>query len=205
MTTGGEGGMITTGNRELWSKVWAYKDHGKSWETVYKREHQPGFRWLHESIGSNWRMLEVQAAIGRLQLQEMPTWQASRARNASAILEVASGLNGLRVPRIPNHIRHGWYKAYAFVRPQVLNSGWSRDRIIAEIIARGVPCYQGACSEIYLERAFDNAPGRPKERLSVAKELGETSLMFLVHPTLKDQEIAKTCGVLRDVMNLAQR
>lgn len=205
MTTGGEGGMITTDNRELWSKVWAYKDHGKSWEAVHEREHPPGFRWLHESIGSNWRMVEMQAAIGRVQLQEMPAWQTARARNASAILEAASGLSGLRVPQVPNHIRHARYKAYAFVRPEALKTEWPRDRIIAEINGRGVPCYQGSCSEIYLERAFDHVPGRPRERLPVAKELGETSLMFLVHPTLRGEEIARTCEVLRDVMIMAQR
>ena len=205
MTTGGEGGMITTNDRGLWSKVWAYKDHGKSWEAVHEREHPPGFRWLHESIGSNWRMVEMQAAIGRVQLQEMPAWQAARERNSSAILDAARGLSGLRVPQIPNHIRHAWYKAYAFVRPEALKADWPRDRIIAEINGRGVPCYQGSCSEIYLERAFDHVPGRPKERLPAAKELGETSLMFLVHPTLRDGEIAKTCDVLRDVMMMAQR
>ena len=205
MTTGGEGGMVTTDDHELWSRVWAYKDHGKSWEAVHEREHPPGFRWLHESIGSNWRMLEMQAAIGRVQLQEMPAWQTARERNARAIRETASGLSGLRVPQIPNHIRHAWYKAYAFVRPEALKADWPRDRIIAEISGRGVPCYQGSCSEIYLERAFDHAPGRPRERLPAAKELGETSLMFLVHPTLKNEEVEKTCDVFRDVMIVAQR
>ncbi len=205
MTTGGEGGMITTNDRRLWSKVWAYKDHGKSWEAVHEREHPPGFRWLHESIGSNWRMVEIQAAIGRVQLQEMPAWQTARERNARAILETASGLSGLRIPQIPNYIHHAWYKAYAFVRPEALKADWSRDRIVAEISGRGVPCYQGSCSEIYLERAFDHVPGRPRERLPTAKELGETSLMFLVHPTMKDGEIAKTRDVLRDVMIMAQQ
>jgi dTDP-4-amino-4,6-dideoxygalactose transaminase len=205
MTTGGEGGMITTNDLELWSKAWAYKDHGKSWEAVYEREHPPGFRWLHESIGSNWRMVEMQAAIGRLQLKELPAWQNARARNAARIFDAARDLSVVRVPQIPNHIRHGWYKAYLFVRPEALKAGWSRDRIIAEINGRGVPCYQGSCSEIYLEKTFDHAPGRPRERLPVARELGETGLMFLVHPTLKDAEIAKTCDVLCDVMTMAQR
>ena len=205
MTTGGEGGMITTNDRELWSKVWAYKDHGKSWEAVYEREHPPGFRWLHESIGSNWRMMEIQAAIGRLQLKEMPAWQRARARNAARIFDVARDLSVVRVPQIPNHVRHGWYRAYLFVRPEALKTGWSRDRIIAEINGRGVPSYQGSCSEIYLEKAFDHVPGRPGERLPVARDLGETSVMFLVHPTLRDDEIAKTADVLRDVMMMAQR
>ena len=205
MTTGGEGGMVTTDDHELWAKVWAYKDHGKSWEAVYEREHATGFRWVHESIGSNWRMLEMQAAIGRVQLQEMPSWQNARARNAARIFEAAGELRALRVPQIPNHIRHAWYKAYVFVRPEALKTEWPRDRIIAEINGRGVPCYQGSCSEVYLERAFDDVPGRPKERLPVAKELGETSLMFLVHPTLTSEEVAKTGDVLRDVMMMARR
>jgi dTDP-4-amino-4,6-dideoxygalactose transaminase len=197
--------MITTDDHELWSKVWAYKDHGKSWEAVYNREHPAGFRWLHESIGSNWRMLEMQAAIGRIQLAKMPAWQNARARNAASIFEAARNLSALRVPQIPDHIRHAWYKAYVFVRPEALKTDWSRDRIVAETIARGVPCYQGSCSEIYLERAFDHVPGRPRERLPVARELGETGLMFLVHPTLTDKNVAKTCDVLRDVMAMAQR
>ena len=205
MTTGGEGGMVTTDDRELWSKVWAYKDHGKSWDAVYGRQHPPGFRWLHESIGSNWRMLEMQAAIGRLQLREMPSWQKARAQNAARIFEAARSSRALRVPHIPNHIGHAYYKAYVFVESEVLKPDWPRDRIIAEIDARGVPCYQGSCSEIYLEKAFDHAPGRPAERLPAAKELGETSLMFLVHPTLRDEDVAKTCQVLRDVMTMAQR
>ena len=205
MTTGGEGGMVTTDDRELWSKVWAYKDHGKSWDAVYGRQHPPGFRWLHESIGSNWRMLEMQAVIGRLQLKEMPSWQKMRVQNATRIFEAARSSHALRVPQIPNHISHAHYKAYVFVESEVLKPDWSRDRLIAEIDARGVPCYQGSCSEIYLEKAFDHAPGRPVKRLPVAKELGETSLMFLVHPTLRDEDIAKTCQVLRDVMTMAQR
>ena len=72
-----------------------------------------------------------------------------------------------------------------------------------EIIARGVPCYTGSCSEVYLEKAFVDRGLAPAERLPAARELGETAMLFLVHPTLTDQEIAKTCDVLADVMHLA--
>ncbi|WP_278444584.1 DegT/DnrJ/EryC1/StrS family aminotransferase [Stutzerimonas kunmingensis] len=203
MTTGGEGGMVTTNDRDLWKRMWSIKDHGKSWDAVYEREHAPGFRWLHESFGTNWRMMEVQAVIGRIQLQRMPSWHAARLANAVRIWSVANGLTGLRVPTMPTDIVHAAYKCYVFVEPAELAEGWSRDRILSEISSRGVPCFSGSCSEVYLEKAFDGTGWRPTERLAVARELGETSLMFLVHPTLTDAEIEKTCSVIKDVMALA--
>lgn len=203
MTTGGEGGMVTTNDRDLWKKIWSLKDHGKSWDAVYEREHPPGFRWLHESFGTNYRMTEMQAAIGRIQLQRMPQWHAARRRNAEAILATARTLPGLRVPDVSADIEHGWYKCYLFVEPQQLKPEWDRDRIMNAIVAAGVPCFSGSCSEVYLEKAFDDTGFRPEERLPVAKELGETSLMFLVHPTLTDAEIQKTCDVLKSVMGKA--
>ncbi|UQS89291.1 DegT/DnrJ/EryC1/StrS aminotransferase family protein [Pseudomonas chlororaphis subsp. piscium] len=205
MTTGGEGGMVTTNDRQLWADMWAFKDHGKSWEAVYEREHPPGFRWVHESFGTNWRMLEVQAVIGRIQLKRMTDWQASRLENAQQIWDCARQLNGLRTPAIPEGSVHAAYKCYVFVEPQQLKDGWDRDRILAEITAREVPVFSGSCSEVYLEKAFDNTDWRPATRLPIARELGETSLMFLVHPTLKASEIEKTCSVLKEVMQLAAR
>jgi dTDP-4-amino-4,6-dideoxygalactose transaminase len=89
------------------------------------------------------------------------------------------------------------------VRPEKLGEGWTRDRIVERINSHGVPCYQGSCSEVYLERAFDDTGWRPNGRLPVARELGETSLMFLVHPTLTEQEIDKACDVIRMVMTEA--
>ena len=195
MTTGGEGGMVITNDESLWRKMWAYKDHGKSYEAVYERDHPEGFKWLHESFGTNWRMTEMQAAIGRIQLKRMPDWHAKRITNANKIWSTASQCKGLRVPIIPDYIEHAAYKCYVFVRGDVE----LRDKMIVEINKKGVPCYSGSCSEVYLEKAFDNTGFRPKKRLSVAKELGETSLMFLVHPTLSEEEVQKTCDVLTEV------
>jgi len=215
MSTGGEGGMVTTNDRDLWSKMWSFKDHGKSWEAVYERDHPPGFRWLHEGFGTNWRMLEVQAAIGRIQLQRMADWTAKRNDNAKALAETCSRFSALNVPAfrcgsncMPDCSEtadciHAHYKFYAYVCPEKLSGGWTRDRIIAELNRRGVPCYQGSCSEVYLEKAFEGTGWRPKERLQVARELGENSLMFLVHPTLTDVEIRKTCDVMSSVIELA--
>lgn len=215
MSTGGEGGMVTTNDRELWSKMWSFKDHGKSWEAVYEREHPPGFRWLHDSFGTNWRMTEMQAVIGRLQLRRMPEWHRARTNNAGRIWATGRELPALRVPEFScgvscdsgcpgrNGCSHAHYKCYLQVRPDRLAPGWSRDRIVEEVVAQGVPCFQGSCSEVYRERAFDGTDWRPSKSLEVAQELGETSLMFLVHPTLTQAEIEKTCTVLRAVMGQA--
>ena len=203
MTTGGEGGMVTTNNESLWRKMWAHKDHGKSYEAVYEREHDEGFRWLHESFGTNWRMTEIQAAIGRIQLKRMPDWHNKRINNANRIWNTARQCKGLRVPDIPDYIEHAAYKCYVFVKPKALKNDWNRDRIIKEINALGVPCYFGSCSEVYLEKAFDNTEFRPKERLLNAKELGGASLMFLVHPTLTENEIQQTCDAIIRVMEMA--
>ena len=205
MTTGGEGGMITTQDETLWNKMWSYKDHGKSHKAVYEREHPPGFRWLHESFGTNARMLEMQAAIGRIQLQRMAQWHEQRKQHGLQLQETCLGCTALRTPVPPTHLEHGWYKFYSYVRPEAITSSWSRDRIISEINALGVPCYSGSCSEIYLEKAFDGTGWRPKERLPIARQLGETSLMFLVHPTLTELEIEQTAEAIKNVMNKAQR
>jgi len=199
MTTGGEGGMVTTNDESLWRKMWAYKDHGKSYEAVYEREHPEGFRWLHESFGTNWRMTEMQAAIGRIQLKRMPDWHKKRLSNASSIWNAAKQCKGLRVAVIPSYIEHAAYKCYVFVKGGIE----FRDKIMREVNERGVPCYSGSCSEVYLERAFDSTGFRPKERLPNARELGETSLMFLVHPTLTENEIQQTCDAIISVMGLA--
>ena len=200
MTTGGEGGMVTTNRRDWFEAMWAFKDHGKSWQAVHARQHRPGFRWLHESFGSNYRMTEMQAAIGRVQLRRMPEWGRTRRASAERIWNAASHIQALRAPKPPADCEHAAYKAYVFVRPGALLDGWTRDRIVAAIEAEGVPCYMGSCSEIYLEKAFVDAGLGPKQRLPVATALGKESLMFLVHPTLRDHEIEKTCETLKSVM-----
>lgn len=205
MTTGGEGGMITTNDEQLWRTMWAYKDHGKCYAAVYEREHEPGYRWLHESFGTNWRMTEMQAVIGRIQLQRMPQWQAQRLANSEAIWNAARTCPALRVPAVPEGSVHAAYKCYVFVKPDALKQGWDRDRILAEIAERGVPSFSGSCSEVYLEKAFDGTGLRPATPLMVARELGETSMMFLVHPTLTAAEIQQTCDVLQEVMKLASQ
>lgn len=206
MTTGGEGGMVTCDDESLWRRMWAFKDHGKSYEAVHEREHAPGFRWLHESFGTNWRLTEMQSAIGRIQLRRMPVWQAARSANAEVLIAALSPFAGpdgpVRLPLINKETgnKHAWYKFYAYVRPENLRQGWDRDRIAGEITSAGVPCMQGSCSEIYLEKAFDKTGLRPRTPFPIARQLGETSLMFLVHPGLENNHLERTAVAITDVL-----
>ena len=205
LTTAGEGGMVTTHRADLWDAVWAFKDHGKTHESVFGREHPPGFRWLHERFGSNFRLTELQSAIGRIQLQLLPQWTAVRTSNALLLAEALGDLPAVRVPLPPDGITHAWYKFYAYVKPEALAEGWSCDRILSEIAALGYPALSGSCSEIYLERCFQEAGFAPAERLPVARELGETCLMFLVHPTITPEQMASYVDVVRTVVKRACR
>ncbi|MHB8842783.1 MAG: DegT/DnrJ/EryC1/StrS family aminotransferase [Candidatus Aquicultor sp.] len=203
MTTGGEGGMLTTNDEEVWRKAWEYKDHGKSYDAVYNRRHSPGFRWLHESFGTNLRLTDMQSTLGRAALAKLPAWVATRRRHAVILNERLSQLEALRTTIPPEGFYHSYYKYYVFVRPEALKEGWDRDKIMMAINAEGIPCSTGSCSEIYLEKAFDAKELRPTERLRTARELGETSLMFLVHPTLSDTDIEDTCRAIEKVTTKA--
>ncbi|WP_298142944.1 DegT/DnrJ/EryC1/StrS aminotransferase family protein [uncultured Acinetobacter sp.] len=200
MTTGGEGGMVTTNDESLWKKMWSYKDHGKNFDSIYNKQHPPGFRWLHDSFGTNWRMMEMQAVIGRLQLKQMPEWTAQRNANMQTIYAAFADSPYFTVHQPSEQYEHAAYKCYVQVNIEQLPQGWSRDRIMAEINALGVPCFSGSCSEVYLEHAFDDTPWRPAQRLANAQQLGESSLMFLVHPTLSTDSMDKTLAAIHEVI-----
>jgi hypothetical protein len=203
VSTGGEGGMLLTNNSALWEKAWAYKDHGKSYAAVFRREHAPGFRWLHESFGSNWRMTEMQAAIGRLQLGKLDKWVAARCSHAAILEACFASLPGLRVTPPPLDVMHAYYRYYTFLDLHKLQQGWDQLRVLAAIQAEGVPCNVGSCGEIYREKAFTEAGLQPAQRLPGACQLSESSLAFLVHPTLVQQDMQDICAAVAKVMRVA--
>lgn len=205
MTTAGEGGMITTDNEAFFKTIWEYKDHGKNYDKVHEKASEPGFRWLHDSFGSNGRMTEIQAAIGRIQLKKLTHWIHKRQQNANRLTSLLAELPCLRIPKPDDFIQHAYYKYYCFLKPEYLKSNWTQTRIIAEILQQGVPCYSGSCSEIYREQAFVKMGYEQSKRLPVAKELGETSLMFLVHPTLEDKHMDYAADKIKKVLKQAVR
>jgi len=201
ISTGGEGGMVVTNDEKLWKSAWAYKDHGKSYDATFNREHPPGFRWLAESFGTNFRMTEMQAAIGRIQIKLLPEWTKKRQANANALNNCIAKISSLNCQKLPHHMVHARYKYNATVVPSKLKEGWNRDRIQDAIRDAGIPCFVGSCSEVYNEKAFELNNLRPVQPLPVAKELGELSLMFLIHPTLTEEEMRATCLAIEKVMD----
>jgi hypothetical protein len=205
MSTGGEGGMLVTNNESIWEKAWSYKDHGKDYKTMHAPKASPGYQWVHKSVGTNLRMTEMQAAIGRMQLRKLDEWVIQRQKNAACLTEAFQNLPALRVTKPPENICHGYYKYYTFIRPDKLGEGWHRDRIMQEINSFGIPVSAGSCSEIYMEDAFQKAGLSPASRHRIAQELGATSLMFQVHPTLTGRNMADACRITGDVLENASR
>ena len=197
MTTGGEGGMVTTNDKDIWSRMWSYKDHGKSWGAVCKKDHKPGFRWLHESFGTNARMTEIQAVLGRIQLRRMPEWLERRRKNATILIEGLRALPGIEIHEPTNDVEHAYYKFYAFIDDALAEIENARDILIERINAYGVPCFSGVCPEIYREKAFDRIGFTGDRRLPVARDCGERSLMFLVHPALGESEMLQTITAVK--------
>ena len=202
LTTAGEGGMLVTNNREVWRKAWELKDHGKSLAKLESHQNGNSFAWVHDSFGTNWRMTEVQAAVGRVVLRKLSGWVEQRRKLAAALQRGLSRVPGLRLT-VPNEeVGHSYYKYYAFIRPETLAKTWDRNRILHSIAAEGIPCYSGICGEIYREQAFP-AGWRPPAPLPCAQALAETSLMFLVHPTLSLRHIEETIAAVEKVMTRA--
>lgn len=203
MSTGGEGGALLTNDSSLYEKMWAFKDHGKSFDAVYRRPHPPGFRWLHESFGTNWRFTEMQSAIALKQLTKLTMWVDKRRSLAHKIISGIAGLTSLRVPVPPSNVTHAYYRLYAFVDETKLRAGWDRDRIMHAVQQEGIPCFVGSCGEIYLEKAFCDGPHAIPGRLPTAQCLSESSLAFLVHPTLDEDYANGVIQAITKVMKMA--
>ncbi|WP_288260266.1 DegT/DnrJ/EryC1/StrS family aminotransferase [uncultured Prochlorococcus sp.] len=205
ISTGGEGGIITTNEKKIWEKVWSFKDHGKSYYNVFSKKHPTGYRWLHDNFGTNFRLTEMQSAIGRIQLKKVDSWHKIRVRNAMIIKDKLSKLKLVRIPMPTQSYIHAWYKFYVYLDNSFLKNGWDRNRIIEEINKRKYPAFHGGCGEIYLEKCFQDSGLAPKKRLPIAKDLSENSIMFLVHPTIKLEEINSYAEVIKEVLEMAQK
>lgn len=202
MSLGGEGGMLLVRKRDQWEHAWSLSNHGKD----FAGTHAPGngtFRLLHERFGSNFRMTEMQSAIGLRQLAKLPDWVAARRRNAAVLLEELEGAPGLRLIHPGQDVGHAYYAFYAFVKEDALRPDWSRDRIVREMAAIGIPCQSGTCPEIYLELSFQQAGYTPPNRLPVSSLLGRTSLKLPVDHTLGPDDMRIIAQGLRSVLAAA--
>jgi dTDP-4-amino-4,6-dideoxygalactose transaminase len=203
MTTGGEGGMLLTNDEAIWKTAWSIKDHGKNYDAVFNQQHPPGFRWLHDRVGTNMRMTEMQAAIGRSQLEKLTDWNRKRSENAAQIAESLRKFPAVDVPLPDAQVQHAYYRLYAMVDQTQLKSTWDRDRIMREISSLDVPCFSGSCPAVYEEKAFVSEGFGPAEPLPNAMTLGPKSLAFLVHPTLTKDDLERTCKAIETVLTEA--
>jgi dTDP-4-amino-4,6-dideoxygalactose transaminase len=200
LTTGGEGGMLTTNDDAVFERVWSYKDHGKDRKKVMDSRPGPNFRWVHDDFGTNWRMTEMQAAIGNVALPKVPEWVRRRREIAAMLDERFSAVGALRTTIPTEDFGHSYYKYYVFVRPDRLKEGWDRDRILEELHENGVPAFTGICGEIYREKAFEEGGFAPDEPHPVARELSETAIMVPIHPALTDELVHDVADAVADVM-----
>ena len=108
-----------------------------------------------------------------------------------------------RVPKGEHRLQTPW--TLYWLNKNYLASGWSRDRVILEINKKGYPCFSGICSELYLEKCFIKKGLSPNDRLPIAKELGETSLMFLIDPTISSENMIKYVDEVKRVLIRAMK
>tara|TARA_Y100000589_G_C27198895_1_gene648423 strand:- start:3568 stop:4725 length:1158 start_codon:yes stop_codon:yes gene_type:complete len=206
ISTGGEGGMLTTNSKNIFKSVLSYKDHGKNFDLLSSNQKSSsGFKWLHESIGTNMRLTEIQSAIGRNQLKKLENWNQLREKNSMILFENLKEIDCIRIPLPDMHLKHAWYRFYCYIDPKYLLTGWDRNRILFEVEKLGVKIFSGSCGEIYLEKCFQDLGYFPKERLKNAKELGETSLAILVDPTISENEQFEAAKKIRSVINQARK
>ena len=203
ISTLGEGGMITTSREDLWEKVWSLKDHGKDRKLSLSKVNpkRKDFRWLHKNFGTNLRLTEVQSAVGRIQLSRLEEWNKQRQANANILIKSLEFCPSVRVPKPGEDLIHAWYKFYAFINFSKMSTDWSRVKLLEELYDAGINSFSGSCGEVYLEESFQKNGFVPKNRLKVAEELGRTSIMFEVHPTLTEDEMSIRAEKISKVLN----
>ena len=203
ISTGGEGGMLTTNSLEIYQKVWSFRDHGKTLSGIELAKESREFSFIHENFGSNFRLTEIQSALGRIQLSKITQTNQIRTRNANILYEKIHKIPSIRVPIPEDNLKHAWYKFYCYLNLGRIKQSWSRNKIIKEINNLGYPAFSGSCSEIYLEECFLKSNLGPKKRLKNSIILGDTSLMFLVDNSIEEEQMKNYALAIKKVLELA--
>jgi dTDP-4-amino-4,6-dideoxygalactose transaminase len=214
ISTGGEGGMISTNNKKLWEKCWSIKDHGKNYNSIFYKTHKIGFRWLHDNLGSNYRMTEMQAAIGREQLKTLDN--QLKIRNAIANLYLKELKNyyqkyhllqkpDFKCQACPskqnekkcNKCMHAFYRLNLFINKNKIN----QIKLIKQLNKSKINCSVGSCPEIYREKIFKKLKLYPKQRLPNAKLLDKSSIMFPIDPGRSMTKVKTEINSIKGILN----
>lgn len=206
MSLGGEGGMITTNNQSLYKFCKSFNNHGKNFVKINSMSKNiRSFPYIHDSIGSNYRLTEMQSALGLYQLQKLNNWNKLRSRNAHIFMNAIKDLPIAKCPNIPKEIRHAWYKLYITLQPKQIKKNHNRDTILKKLNLNGVDSTFGGCGEIYREKAFVNIQQGCSTRLKNARFLESNSIMILIHPTISEKEAIRRSKILREALISAQK
>ncbi|TPG42878.1 DegT/DnrJ/EryC1/StrS family aminotransferase [Sphingomonas koreensis] len=201
MSTGGEGGMVTTADRALWARAWAYKDHGKDPDRLRTATPGNAFRYMHDSFGSNFRLTEMQAAIGRRQLAKLPVWLRRRQANAEALRAALRDHPAIECPPIPDGTTPAWYRCNVQVRPAALPHGLGVEDVVGRLRAQGIACASGGCPDMSRETAFRGRHVRTDGGLPVAQQVAARNIMFAVDHSFEPQTMVAVAGALRGVLD----
>ena len=212
ISTGGEGGMISTNNTKLWLKLWSLKDHGKNYKSVFYKKHKTGFKWLHDDLGSNYRMTEIQAVIGREQLKSLDEQIKKRNLIANLYLrglkDYYSKYDILKKPDFKfqsytlkknlkkcNQYMHAFYRLNFFIN----NNKIKQNKLIQQLNKQKIDCGVGACPEIYREKIFKKLKIKNK-KLKNAKLLGDTSITFPINPNRNLDKIREEISIVKNLL-----
>jgi dTDP-4-amino-4,6-dideoxygalactose transaminase len=215
ISTGGEGGMISTNNKKIWEKCWSYKDHGKNYKSAFYKKKKIGFRWHIDQLGSNYRLTEMQAVLGRYQLKNLD--KQIKKRNQIANLYINgfknywTKFNLLKKPNfacascpLKNKINkkcnlclHAFYRLNLFINLKKK----MQLKIIKDLNKNKISCSVGSCPEIYREKIFKKLKFYPKKRLSNAKLLGKTSVVFSINPYKAIRKVKSEINFIKKKFN----
>lgn len=206
MSTGGEGGMLLLRDRTRWARAWAYKDHGKNPDRMDEPTTAGStFRYVHDSFGSNFRMTEMQAAIGLAQLNKLPAWLAVRRRNAAVLNQALSDHLLIRTLDVPDYIEHAYYKYYYYLRLERMEEIFSLSDVVAALNSLGMKCGTGSCPDMSAEHAFDQAAPRRDSDLPNAKAVGACSIMVPVDHLLDLEDMDSMAFAIRTVASMVAK
>lgn len=202
ISTGGEGGMLVLDDEQAYKAAWAYKDIGRDFDAVYHQQHPPGFRWYTHTAGSNFRITEVQAAIGLKQLSKLNAWISRRNVIAQKLVAALSQASFIKFPSVSHSdVTHAYYRVYGLIDLKSQSDAENhslRNEFVASLSEMGLPCFSGSCSEIYLEKAFESY--YDGQRMPNAKYYAERAFCLLAHPTITDDQVNQAVKLIKTLL-----
>ena len=193
----GEGGMVTTDLGEIAQYVRRCRLHGISRDAWQRSKPGSAWRYSVDDVGLKANMTDMQAAIGRVQLQHFNECQARRAEIVARYDRALAGIPGLRLPARPADGGHAWHLYVVQVLPEF---GASRDELIADLSEQGIECsvhFIPNHQQPYLRELLGE--GSDPGRFPGAEAVSQRNVSLPLYPTLRDEQVDRVCEAIADV------